>query len=112
MVKKKTNKRFTQKVHKVVKSDLFTSVAIASLLLNIFFVVGLVVLTNPDTYNREVYENVRARYCKNIDGLVDDAEETGNGAQVLAQWKITCVSKEFLPYYKEALKKFNAGSND
>lgn len=70
--------------------------------------VGVLVLTNPSTYDREVYENVRTRYCKNIDGVIAEAEEAVDSQAVLAQWKVTCLSDEFLPYYKEALKKFEA----
>lgn len=105
---KKSSKKFSAKVNKAVKSDVFTSIAILSILLNVFLLVAVFVFTNPDTYNREVFSNVRARYCKNVDGVVERAEQLGDSDAALKEWKVTCVSDEFAPYYNEAVKKFNA----
>ena len=105
---KKSSKKLSAKVNKIVKSDVFTSIAILSLALNVFLLVAVFVLTNPDTYNRNVFNGVRAQYCKNINGVIERAEELGDSDAALKEWKVTCVSKEFAPYYNEAVKKFNA----
>jgi hypothetical protein len=111
MAKKKSNKRFSQKVHKIVKSDLFTSIAIASVILNILFLTGVFVLTSDNTFDRDLYTNVRGRYCRNIDGVVERAKELGSEEKALKEWQVVCVSKEFSPYYQEAIEKFEAQSN-
>lgn len=109
---KKSGKSFSQKVNKIVKSDVFTSVAILSILLNVLLLAGVFVLTSNDTYDRELYENVKSKYCQNIDGLVQRSEELGSSKAALKEWKVTCVSNEFAPFYQEALKKFEAQENN
>jgi hypothetical protein len=109
---KKSGKRFTNKVHKVVKSDIFTSVAILSIVLNMFLLAGVFVLTSADTYDRSLYESVRVKYCKNVDGVVERSKELGSSADALKEWKVTCLSDEFAPFYKEALKKFEASTKN
>lgn len=107
----KSSKKLSKKVQKLVKSDLFTSIAIASILFNILALVGLFVLTNTETYDRSVYESVRSKYCKNIDGVVKRAKELNNSKKALTEWKVTCLSEEFSPYYKEAIEKFETSKS-
>lgn len=109
---KKSSKRLSAKVKKAVKSDVFTSVAILSILLNVLLLVSVFVLTTNDTYDTKLYNSVRARYCKNVDGVIKRAEELGDSDKALQEWKVNCVSKEFAPYYQEAIKKFQATENN
>jgi len=108
----KSSKRFSKKVQKIVKSDIFTSVAITSILLNILLLAVVFVLTATDTYDRNLYISVRDRYCKNIDAVVERSNELGDSDAAVREWKVTCVSDEFAPYYKEAVKKFNASQKN
>lgn len=108
----KSTKNMSKKVHKMVRSDAFTSVAIVSILLNILFLVTIFVLSSTDSFGRGVYNTVRDRYCNNIDGVVERAEALGDEATAVREWQVTCVSDEFKPYYNEALKKFEASSNN
>lgn len=110
--KNTSGKRFSNKVHKIVKSDLFTSIAIASVMLNVLFFAGIFVLTSTDAFDRKVYTSVLNKYCRNIDGVVDRAEELGSEELALKEWKVTCVSDDFTPYYKEAVEKFEAQSKE
>ena len=111
-ISKKSGKKLSSKVQSLVKSDLFTSIAIVSIALNIFLLVGLFTLTTTDSYDTAVFNSVRTRYCKNIDGVVKRAEQLGNSEQALQEWKVNCVAKEFAPYYQEALQKFEAHQNN
>ncbi len=108
----KSSKKLSQKAKKIIKSDLFTSIAIVSLVLNVFLLAGLYVLTSADTFDREVYLNVKERYCKNPDAVIDRGKELGSNEKALQEWQVSCISKEFLPYYKEALQKFEASSKN
>jgi hypothetical protein len=109
---KKSSKSLSNKINKVVKSDVFTSIAIVSVLLNLLFLIGVFVLTNTNTYNTGLFNSVRSHYCKNIDGLVSRAEELGDSSEALKEWRVNCVSKEFAPFYQEAVKKFEASSKN
>jgi len=109
MAKKKTSvNKIRGRVMHVVESDMFRAVAIASVLLNILFLVCIFVLSSTDTFDRRFYESSRNRYCQNVDGVFERASELGDEKKAVKEWQITCVSEEFAPMYKEAIDKFNA----
>lgn len=113
MAKKTTKKlRITEKVHSVVKSNIFMSIAIASLAFNIFLFVTLFVLSDSNVFDRKAYSAVRNKYCANVEGVVQRANELGSDSEALREWQITCVSKDFRPFYKEAIQKFEAHSKN
>ena len=110
MTKNKSTKngRFLTRVHRITETDIFTSVAIVSILMNILFVASLFVLSSTDAFDHNVYSAVRARYCKNINGVVERAEKTGSEDEAITEWQVNCLSEEFQPYYQEAVEKFRA----
>lgn len=105
---KKPSKNFMKKVHHVVESDIFKSVAIASVLLNVLFLVSVVVLTSTSTFDRAFFKSARNRYCQNIQGVQDRAKELGDDKKAVQEWQIDCIGKGFQPYYNEAIQKFEA----
>ena len=106
--KKRPTKGFKNRVMQVVESDVFTAIAISSVVLNILFFASIYVLTSTDTFDRKFYESARTRYCQNVDGVVNRANELGSEKKAVKEWQVVCLSKEFKPFYKEALDKFNA----
>lgn len=106
--KKKPSKRFLHKVHELTEKDLFKSIAIVSILLNILFFASFVVITSTSTFNRTIYTSVKKQYCKNIDGVKERAQQLGSEKAAINEWRVTCVSEDFAPYYKEAIEKFKA----
>lgn len=114
MANKKTSsskKKISQKVQKIVQTDVFKSVAIASVLLNILFFVTIIVFTSTNTFDRKLYLSAQDRYCDNIDGVKDRAEQLGSTQAAEQEWQIDCIGKQFKPFYSEALDKFRASSN-
>lgn len=110
--KKKTpSKKFSQKVHKIVQTDMFKSVAIASVLLNILFLVSIFVLTSTSTFDRQLYTGARERYCQNVDAVRERAEELGSERAAVEEWQVDCIGKDFKPFYKEAVDKYRAQLN-
>lgn len=109
--KKTTTKKISKKVQAMVQSDVFKSVAIASVLLNILFLVSIFVLTSTSTFDRSVYKAARNQYCKNVDGLRSRAKELGSEKAALLEIQIDCASGNFTPFYNEAIEKFKAQSN-
>ena len=110
MTKKKSTKngRFLTRVHKITETDIFTSIAIVSIMMNILFVASIFVLSSTDAFDHSVYNSVRSRYCNNIKGVIDRAQKTGNEKEAVAEWKENCLSEEFQPFYQEAVEKFRA----
>lgn len=110
--KKKTNsKKISQKVREIVQADVFKSIAVASVLLNILFLVTIVVLTSSSTFDHKLYSSARERYCSNKEGFKNRANELGNEKVAARERQIDCIGKDFQPFYKEALDKFQAQTN-
>ncbi len=107
--KKKTpSKSFQARVTKIVEGDIFKSVAIASVLLNILFLVSIFVLTSTSTFDRRFFVSAQNKYCQNVDGIKARAKELGSDKKALQEWEISCVGKDFQPYYNEAVQKYEA----
>jgi hypothetical protein len=102
------NGRFLRKVHQLTETDIFTSIAIVSLLLNILFFASIFVLSSTDTFDRGLYKTVKSQYCNNLVGLENRAIELGSENDALQEWRIECRTSEFQPYFDEAVEKFNA----
>lgn len=106
--KKPSKKAIRKKVTSMMESDIFHSIAIVSVLLNILFLVSIFVLTSTDTFDRKFYNSAKSQYCANVQGVEDRAEELGSEEAAVREWQITCVSKEYKPFYNESVEKFNA----
>ncbi len=110
--KKSHSKKWWGRVHHVVHDDVFKSIAIASVLLNVLFLVSVFVFTSSDTFDRTLFNTARERYCENAGAVIERAQELNDDKQALDEWRVTCVTPEFQPYYKEAVDKFNARPNN
>jgi hypothetical protein len=109
---KKLSKSFRKKVQKIVEGDTLKSIAVASVLLNILFLVSIFVLTSTDTFDRRFYNAARNHYCKNVSGIKARAKELGDEKKAIREWEITCVNSNFRPYYDEAVEKFDANQQN
>ena len=109
--KKTQSKAFKQKVRKIVNGDIFKSVAAASILLNILFLVAVFVLSSNNTFDRKVYVASRDRYCTNAEAQKVRAKELGSDKAASKERQVDCVGKDFQPFYNEALQKYNAQAN-
>jgi hypothetical protein len=105
---KKPSKSFRKKVLRIVEGDTLKSIAAASVLLNILFLVSIFVVTSTDTFDRRFYNAARSQYCKNVSGIKARAKELGDEKKAIREWELTCVSSNFRPYYDEAVEKFDA----
>jgi hypothetical protein len=112
--KKTTSKKISNKVQQIIQTDVFKSIAIASVLLNVLFLVTVVVLTNvltnTSTFDRKLYISARERYCDNSEVLKSRSEELGSKKAALMERQVDCNGKDFSPFYKEALEKYKAHS--
>lgn len=109
--KKKSSKSYLKRVHRIMESDLFKSLAITSILFNLLFLVGIFVLTSNDTFDRGLYLATRDKYCSNLDGVRDRAEELGDENAAIREWQVSCEGKDFKPYFNEAIEKYKAQTN-
>ena len=110
--KKTPSKAFRQKVKKIVEADVVKSIAIASVLLNILFLVSVVVLSSSSTFDHRVFTAARDRYCRNDEALTSRAKELGSKKAAQEELEVACVGKGFQPFYNEALQKYKAEVNN
>lgn len=108
MNKKNSAKSVSAKVKKMVQGDIFKSVAIASVLLNVLFLVSVLVLTSTDSFDRRFYQAARDKYCQNVKSVEDRAVELGDDKAAIKEWQTDCIGKDFKPFYKEAVDKYEA----
>lgn len=108
---KKSQKKLSKKVQKIVKGDVTKSVAIASVLLNILFLVSIFVITATDAFDRRVYVSSKARYCQNQASIQERAAVLGSESAALQEREVDCIGSTFKPFYKEALEKYKAQMN-
>lgn len=109
MAKKQSpKKRFVKKVHDLTRKDIVTSVAAVSILLNVLFLVTVLVLTNTETFSREIFTATRDQYCTNLKSVRKHADKIGSFKEALKQHRIDCVADDFLPFYNEAIEKYRA----
>ena len=107
--KKSSGKALTQRARKIIKGDVKKSVAVASVLLNVLFLISIVVITNVGTFDRNLYTAARDRYCRNEAALITRIQELdGDFDQATREHQIDCIDESFKPFYQEALDKFNA----
>lgn len=105
---KAPSKSFKKRVNRVVESDMFKSIAAASVLLNILFFVCIFVLSSTSTFDHHFFQSARTKYCQNIDGVKSRALELGSDKKALQEWEINCIGKDFRPYFNEAVQKYEA----
>lgn len=91
-----------------MKGDVFASIAIVSLLLNLFFLVAVVMFNSTNNLDEEAYRAAYANLCdKNYeDNLADrevDAEDTQQAADLFNAY---CRTGEFTEYFDEAVSNY------
>ena len=115
MANKKPSKTFKSRIWKMTKSDIFTSIAILSIVLNIFLLSAVFVLTNGGTLNQSMLSDLNNRYCSDASSLKtakQDAAANGQTSkQALQKFEITCKSGNFAPYYNQALHSYQQSQN-
>src|SRR5688572_24168475 len=107
----KTSKSFIRKVHELSQKDIARSTIIASLLFNVLFFAAIFVITSTDSFDSRLLNIVNERYCQNKKSLSDRVEKLGK-ERAIEDWHIACISKDFKPYYQEAIDKFRAANKE
>lgn len=108
--KKKSSFKLGKRAAKLVRQDLLHSVAIASVVLNILFLVGWAVIINGGS-DRELYDTARERLCvenydENIARVINEAEDDAAATTAVTEFTIECVGDDFEPYYESAINTY------
>ncbi len=99
--KKQTKKASSQsrlsKIHKIVTENFETSAIMASVLLNIFFLTGLVLYHTSSSFEGKVFRYANNRYCEERNSDVSKVD-----------YELSCRTGDFAPHYKQALEQYLA----
>jgi hypothetical protein len=105
-------KKLTKKVKAIIKSDVIGSVALVSVLLNVFFFSGVVLFNATNELDVSVYEASVRNLCNdNYDSnLQDEMERASDPARAKANFEIVCRSGEFSRYFENAVEAYKAST--
>lgn len=98
------------KVRKLTKENVFTSVAIASIVCNLLLLSIIFVVSRPDTVDYSLYNGIRNHYCNNSNSygnMLKAASKSGESSQMAREkFEIACNSGNFAPYYQQAVSAY------
>ncbi len=101
-------KKLTKKVKSYIRSDVMGAVAMASVLINVFFFSGIVLFNATNQLDVSLYEASKENLCMTNydDNLADEMNGADNVAQARANFEITCQSGEFTRYFENAVELY------
>jgi len=102
-------KKITQKTKKIIKENTLLAVAITSVLINLFFIIGVITFSSTSKFDKNIYVEGMMRYCDDYDEVKEEGVSAiVNGQEVPQEviYDITCKSGEFSVYYDEAVEDY------
>lgn len=94
-------KKLTKKVKKHISDNMLVAVALTSLLINMFFLIGVIIYASTDRLDKALYNNAYTRYC-----LDDDVIVFEEGSLEKSEYEVGCRTGDFGPYYNSALQDY------
>lgn len=107
-------KKLTKKMKKALQNDAIASVFIASLLLNVFFLSGVLLFASTNKLDKSVYDAAFNNLCEEnyTDNLADTVEDTSDTPGLARmEHEIRCQRGDFEPYYQNAIEAYARDQN-
>ena len=101
-------KKLTKKVKAVMNQDIIVSVAMVSIMINIFFFSGILLFTSTSRLDASLYEASRDNLCVEnyVSNLERELEASSDPATTQALFEVMCQSGEFERYYSNAVEAY------
>ena len=101
-------KKLTKKVKSYIRADVMGSVALVSVLINVFFFSGVVLFNSTNQLDVSLYEAAERNLCLDNyeENLMDEMEESEDPALARANLEIECQSGEFTRYFENAVELY------
>ena len=101
-------KKLTKKAKGIIKSDVMGSVALVSVLLNVFFMAGVVLFSATNELDASVYEAAVSNLCDHNynDNLMREMDEASDPTRARVNFEIVCRSGSFTRYYENAVEAY------
>lgn len=101
-------KKLTKKVIKIIKSDVFASLALVSILFNVFFFTGVIMFTSTNSIDLSLHRAATTNLCeKNYEAnLQKEMNKSTDPALAKTLFEITCQDGDFYRYYDNAVQAY------
>ncbi len=101
-------KKLTKKAKKLMKVDIVSSVALVSVLINLFFFSGVILFNSTNRLDESLYNASVVNLCHDNyqDNLTNFMNESTNKAAAKANFEIQCRSGDFGRFYNNAVDAF------
>ena len=101
-------KKLTKKAAKLLRTDVLVSVALASLLFNVFFFVGVLVFSSTNQLDRNMYDIAFSNLCdKNYTENLNELMEQSDVPELTKlKFEAQCFQGDFVRYYQNALEAY------
>lgn len=102
------NKKLTKKVKSVIKSDLIGSIALVSVLINVFFFSGIVLFNATNQLDVSLYNASVKNLCidHGEENLAAEMAAADNAGLAKANFEVECRTGEFERYYDNAVEAY------
>ncbi len=102
------SKKLSKKVEKIIRSDIFAAIAIASLFLNLFLLTGFVLFNSTNRLDEAVYEEAYTNLCRdnyNVN-LQERMENSADPQLEKIRFDVYCRTGAFTEYFSEASNQY------
>ncbi len=103
-----SKKKITKKIKDLIQYDVLMSVAITSLMLNIFFFSGVVLFNGTNTIDESAFRASYSNLCdKNyVENLKERMEDAKSPELAKIQFEVDCLEGDFGRYYQNAVEAY------
>ncbi len=102
-------KKIAKKTKKVIKDNMLLAVAITSVLVNMFFLIGVITYASTSKFDAAMLNRANERYCDDITDLdlaADDLLVNSKSVSAEDYFNVVCRSGDFAPYYLNAVNEY------
>ena len=101
-------KKLTKKAKLMLRWDILASVALVSVLLNVFFFSGVVLYSSTNQLDASLYEAAEQNLCLDnyTENLEDALRDADDPQAARAKFEIQCRSGQFEAYYQNAVDSY------
>lgn len=100
--------KMTKKTKKEINRNVLVAVAITSILVNMFFLIGVVTYASTSKFDEALLARATSRYCDDISEIKipDQNVVPANSIPPAVLFSIVCRNGEFAPYYDQAVQEY------
>lgn len=92
------------RIHKLVQENFVESIAFTSIMLNIFFIIGIVLYNTSPKFEKKVAKYTYVRYCTG--GASEDYDSSDEDEVTFNE--VFCKQGDFSQYWSQAVKEYDA----